>query len=801
MNMKVFATITIALVLCVTPVAKGEWHCDRGDIQRTGVSEDIIKPPLMISTDDEGDKFNLDLSGDEGDITVCSAVVSDGVLVVGTRGGKLYAINIYDFKHTLWDKSEPNSEDEEIYRDSACIDGDRVYVGDMMGRIRCFDLYDGNLVWGEQDNNNYDDWITTSPIITMDNKLMFGTNKGFVYSLIKETGEMYRKGKSKQLIGPVKGILCDGVNRDRIYVGCGGNKKEDYYANLYCINSINLEEERWSHPKKAIGTIPSTPSIKGDSIYVISSGNAEDDDGKGKPVSYLSRFSLDDVTRTELLISDKFQKDIYTAPAVTDDHVIVSWGDGFIRSFDIDNFDNYTSVPIFGNGSGVVSGDYYYVGDLNGNIYAVDYKSGTISQGIKVSSAMSHVEPYVKIPASSIIISNGFLFYINTFCELIRLEPAPIGRLTIEETSVQTTPVDPFSFTFTLENTRSTDETSYIDLELQLEYEINGEWHELDYMTLKPGESQQVELGGMGSQFDGKDIYEVDVRFKVLNAHQMEVVWGDQKKTWIDHENNSSTDITEEDSRPLDGLKLKLNVEDPLPCIEVENSIDIDSVWDDEIARDIYEFEVINPCPGTLNLKAESSGGIIMIDEGLTVFPDSKGTLRFRLDDSVLSDPGTYRVMITLKTEKIDDVKTTVRFEILRSLSVVVVKIGSTDAMVNGEEFTLDAPPYITEGTTMVPLRFVSEGLGFDKPEWIADIRTIIIHLGGERYLRLVLGHSKAIIEESDGSITEQDLAVAPEIKNGRTFIPLRFIGEIVGAGVNWNGETKEVTLTRSLKT
>lgn len=798
--MKVLATITIVAVLCVSPVTGGEWHFDRGNIQRTGEARDIIKPPLMVSVDDKGDEFIVDLSGEKGDITVCSPVISDGILVVGTRGGKLHAINIYDFKDTIWEKSVPNETDDEIFRDSACIDGDRVYIGDMMGHVKCWNLRDGSLIWGDDERNKYDDWITTSPIITLDDKLMFGTNKGYVYSLIKETGEMYRKGKSKQLIGPVKGVVSDGVSRDRIYVGCGGSKKENYYANLYCINSVNLEEERWTHPKKARGTILSTPAVKGDSIYVISSGNTIDEDGAEKTVSYLSRFSLDDNTRTELLISEEFQKDIYTAPAVTDDRVIVSWGDGFIRSFDIDNFDDFASVPIYGNGSGVVSGDYYYVSDLNGNIYAVDFRNGIIKQELKVSSAMSHVEPSVKIPASSIVISNGYMFYINTFCELIRLESAPIGKLTIEVTEVETTPVDPFSFSFTLENTRSPDEASFVDLELQLEYKINDEWQELDYMNLKPGESQTVELNGMGSQFPGKDNYEIEVRFKVLNAHRLEVVWGNSNKTWIRYEKDINIDISKHENKPLDEFKLELNIVDPAPCMEVDNTIDLGYIWDDEISKNEYELKVSNPCLGVLNLHAKPSGGIMMIDDYLTILPDSEGTLRFKLDDSVIFDPGTYPIMITLEADKIDDVKTTIRFEVLRSQSVVVVQIGSTDAMVNGEEYKLDAPPYITQGTTMVPLRFVSEGLGFDKPEWIADIRTIIIHLGGERYLRLVLGHSKAIIEEPDGSITEQDLAVAPEIKNGRTFIPLRFIGEIVGAEVGWNGETKEVTLTRSLK-
>ncbi len=42
----------------------------------------------------------------------------------------------------------------------------------------------------------------------------------------------------------------------------------------------------------------------------------------------------------------------------------------------------------------------------------------------------------------------------------------------------------------------------------------------------------------------------------------------------------------------------------------------------------------------------------------------------------------------------------------------VQVKIGSNQAIVDGQQQYLDAPPYISGDTTMVPLRFVSEALG-----------------------------------------------------------------------------------------
>jgi internalin A len=37
----------------------------------------------------------------------------------------------------------------------------------------------------------------------------------------------------------------------------------------------------------------------------------------------------------------------------------------------------------------------------------------------------------------------------------------------------------------------------------------------------------------------------------------------------------------------------------------------------------------------------------------------------------------------------------------------------------------------------------------------------------------------------------------APFIKDNRTFVPIRFVSENLGANVYWNGEKREVTIER----
>jgi hypothetical protein len=57
------------------------------------------------------------------------------------------------------------------------------------------------------------------------------------------------------------------------------------------------------------------------------------------------------------------------------------------------------------------------------------------------------------------------------------------------------------------------------------------------------------------------------------------------------------------------------------------------------------------------------------------------------------------------------------------------IRIGSNDAMVNGDHMQLAAPPQLIGGTTYVPLRFASESLGAHV-RWDQDRNTVFIRTG-----------------------------------------------------------------------
>lgn len=64
--------------------------------------------------------------------------------------------------------------------------------------------------------------------------------------------------------------------------------------------------------------------------------------------------------------------------------------------------------------------------------------------------------------------------------------------------------------------------------------------------------------------------------------------------------------------------------------------------------------------------------------------------------------------------------------DMVKDWDIVELKIGENVATINGEEVALDVPAVITNGRTMVPLRFVAEALGCDV-EWIAKEQKVVI--------------------------------------------------------------------------
>ncbi len=121
----------------------------------------------------------------------------------------------------------------------------------------------------------------------------------------------------------------------------------------------------------------------------------------------------------------------------------------------------------------------------------------------------------------------------------------------------------------------------------------------------------------------------------------------------------------------------------------------------------------------------------------------------------------------------------------------VKLKVGATNASVNGQ-ITVIEKPYVLKGTTMIPLSVLTSAFGVQL-QWDNQTQTIELTQGTKRIL-LKIGSRSAVINGK--AVT---LAVAPEMKNGKTMIPIQVATVGLGAQVFVNAKTSEITISAIL--
>ena len=90
-----------------------------------------------------------------------------------------------------------------------------------------------------------------------------------------------------------------------------------------------------------------------------------------------------------------------------------------------------------------------------------------------------------------------------------------------------------------------------------------------------------------------------------------------------------------------------------------------------------------------------------------------------------------------------------------------------------------DAKPYLYKDRTLVPIRFVSEAMGADV-SWNGDEQEVTIVKGRDTIITHILS-SKATL---NGVMYAFD--VSTRITDDRTFVPLRFVAEMLNCDVDF---------------
>ncbi|MEG0900406.1 MAG: copper amine oxidase N-terminal domain-containing protein [Oscillospiraceae bacterium] len=136
------------------------------------------------------------------------------------------------------------------------------------------------------------------------------------------------------------------------------------------------------------------------------------------------------------------------------------------------------------------------------------------------------------------------------------------------------------------------------------------------------------------------------------------------------------------------------------------------------------------------------------------------------------------------------------KFKVLASTVALSAVMASTafaaqdiGVFVNNTKITTDVAPVIVNGSTLVPVRTISDALNAST-SWDDPSKTATISIDN-KVIKVTINSTSMYINDSKVPVTQP-----AQIINGRTMVPLRAISEAFSAEVNWNGDTRTISIS-----
>lgn len=127
--------------------------------------------------------------------------------------------------------------------------------------------------------------------------------------------------------------------------------------------------------------------------------------------------------------------------------------------------------------------------------------------------------------------------------------------------------------------------------------------------------------------------------------------------------------------------------------------------------------------------------------------------------------------------------------------------LATFNVMVRGEKFVSENPPIVVEGRTYLPLRAMGEALNVPV-EWNADLKQAEVAMSDKKP---EVSQPKASVELTTTTWTAYKATFKvmvrgsefisenpPIVVEGRTYLPLRALGDALGVPVEWNADLKQ---------
>lgn len=158
-------------------------------------------------------------------------------------------------------------------------------------------------------------------------------------------------------------------------------------------------------------------------------------------------------------------------------------------------------------------------------------------------------------------------------------------------------------------------------------------------------------------------------------------------------------------------------------------------------------------------------------------------------DDERFEDALTIENFIKVGTKNTEDLPNAA------AAKEIVLTVGNPAYTVNGEAKTADAAAFIdASNRTMVPVRFVAEEFGKVDFGTINGVGTVTIFKDGA-VLQFQNGSN---IMNKNGINVPMDTQVV--IKEGRTFVPFKYVADGLGINYSYDAATKSITFTNQAK-
>jgi hypothetical protein len=141
-----------------------------------------------------------------------------------------------------------------------------------------------------------------------------------------------------------------------------------------------------------------------------------------------------------------------------------------------------------------------------------------------------------------------------------------------------------------------------------------------------------------------------------------------------------------------------------------------------------------------------------------------------------------------------------------RSSYQAVFTIGQSNYILNGQTYPTDAAPFIEDGRVFVPVRYLGDALSIIVG-WSGNpgdqtvpltMYTSYVSSTSAVGVTLTIG-SKALTYQGSGIQRDSlTMDVAPLIRNGRTYLPARYVAEAFGYMVAWDAGSQTVTIAQA---